>query len=100
MVKSKAEISLDEWLAQGVRLPEPTTPKTSGVSEGQVRKQDASLVYTVTEAKPAQSAAAELAVGSLPMDINQAQATVTEVEAHEWFWLLLEQAGYERWWPD
>ena len=73
------------------------TPITSGVSEVQASNQDASLVHSSTDAKLAQSVAAELAVGPVPVDINQPQRTVTEVEAHEWFWLLLEQAGYEHW---
>ena len=97
MVKRKAEVSLDEWLVQEVRLPEPTTPKTYEVPVGQARNQGASLVDTASEAKPAQSAAAKMAVGPLPVDINHAQAIGSEVEAHEWFWLLLKQAGYERW---
>ena len=70
MVKRKAGISLDEWLVHGVRLPEPTTPTTSGVFEVQASNQDASLVYSSTDAKPAQSAAAELAFGPVPVDIN------------------------------
>ena len=53
MVKRKAEVSLDEWLVQGVRLPEPTTPKTSEAPVEQTRNQGASLVDTALEAKPA-----------------------------------------------
>ena len=97
MVKRKAGISLDEWLVQGVRLPEPTTPITTEVSKVQAGNQEASLVYLSIDSMPAQSAAAELAVGPGSVDTNQPRATVTEVEAHEWFWLHLEQAGYERW---
>ena len=77
MVKRKAETSLDEWLAQGVRRPEPTTPITYGVSEVQASNQDASFVHSSTDAKPAQSVVAELAVGPVPVDINQPQRPVT-----------------------
>ena len=97
MVKRKSETSLDEWLVQGVRRPEPTTAIASEVSEAQTSNQSAPIVHSPTDAKLAQSAAAEMAVGTTPVDTNQPQRPVTEVEAHEWFWLLLEQAGYERW---
>ena len=97
MVKRKSETSLDEWLAQGVRRPEPATAIAYEVSETQTSNRSAPIVHSPTTAKPDQPAAAELAVGTVPVDTNQPQRPVTEVEAHEWFWLLLESVGYERW---
>lgn len=97
MVKRKAEISLVEWLVQGVRRPKPTTAKTTKAPVGQPHNQGTSLVETASEARAAQSATAKLAVGPLPVDSDPSRVTGAKGEAHDWFWLLLEQAGYERW---
>lgn len=95
MVKWKAEISLDEWLAQGVRSPEIPSTKTGKAPAKQPHSSGSATNDAGSEFQAEQSAAAGLVAGSLPVTEDRLQ--VTETEAHAWFWTLLEQAGFERW---
>lgn len=97
MVKRKAEISLDEWLVQSVRLGGQTTTKTAETPADQPHTQGPALVETSSESKPEQLAAAELTVGPTTVEGDQPHVTGAEGEAHDWFWRFLEQAGFERW---
>ena len=97
MVKRKAAISLDEWLIQSARLEATTTTDSAKNPADQSCNPAPALVETSPESEPHPSAAAELVVSPTTGEGEQAQATVAEGEAHEWFWRLLEQAGFERW---
>ena len=85
MVKRKASVSLDEWLAERYSHAETIPSVVATVEEGHV---------LVTEP------AAEVEVKPTPVE---PVATVTgEVAAQgeddsSWFWELLALSGYERW---
>lgn len=97
MVKSKAEIGLDEWLVQGVRSAEPTTTQAIAAPGEQPNNSSIKNAEVVTEPTVAQPAAAELVDEPLQLGGDRVQVAKEEGDAHEWFWLLLEQCGYERW---
>ena len=97
MVKRKAEISLDEWLIQSARLGATTTNKTAETPADQPHNPVPALVEASSESEPHQSAAAELVVSPTTGEGEHAHVTGAEGEAHEWFWRLLEQAGFEHW---
>ena len=86
MVKWKAVIDLDEWL----RL----VPAT-------LRVETASTVPMASEVVPNQASTTKISsvgkgtgvVVNPPADVANNQD-----DTSEWFWLLLEQSGYERWW--
>ena len=93
MVKRKAEISLDEWLIQGVRSAEIPSKKT-GEAQTKQPHDSGPVTNNADSGAPAeQSAAAELVASLSPLEGDRLQ--VTEAEAHAWFWALLAQAGYE-----
>ena len=85
MVKRKATESLDEWLLERrttVEVPQPTTEVTS---EPRITSP-----LPTSETTPPQ-------VASEPVTEAPAAADVTEEGAADWFWSLLEHAGFERW---
>ena len=97
MVKRKTDISLDEWMVQGVRSAEATTSRsiaTPGKQSNELTKKSGEVVTGPTVA---QSAAAELGSELLQLGGDRLQLAREKGDVHEWFWLLLEQCGYERW---
>ena len=97
MVKRKVDISLDEWLVQGVRLAEATTSQAIATPGEQPSESIRKSGKVVTSPTVAQSAAAELVNEPLQLGGDRLQLAKEEGDAHEWLWLLLEQCGYERW---
>ena len=97
MVKRKAAISLDEWLIQSARLEATTTPETAKSPSDPSYKPAPVLGETSSESEPQLPAAAEPVVSPPKGEGEQVHVTVTDEEAHEWFWRLLEQACFERW---
>ena len=97
MVKRKADISLDEWLVRGVRSDEPTI--TPAIAASDERPSDSSIeeAEVVTGPTTAQPATSELVTETLRLRGDRLQAARKEGDVHEWFWLLLEQCGYECW---
>ena len=71
MVKRKVEISLDEWLVQGVILVETPTTKTVEAPVEQPHNSDSVINDADSGIQAEQSAAAELVVGPLPLEGNQ-----------------------------
>ena len=85
MVKRKAEVDLEEWL----RL----VPAT-------LRVEAASIVPTASEVVPNQVPTTTVSsVGrGTGVELNPpADVANNQDDTSEWFWLLLEQSGYERW---
>ena len=85
MVKRKADISLDEWLERGTIAPVTTHEEVAA---------------TTIEPARANCPTAEAVPQTVPVE----PVTATGVDstdrgegAEEWFWALLESAGYERW---
>lgn len=97
MVKRKADISLDEWLVQGVRPAEANTSRSIANPEKQTNELTDQIGEVVTGPTAARSAAAELGSEPLQLGGDRLQLAREKGDAHEWFWLLLEQCGYERW---
>ena len=97
MVKRKADISLDEWLVQGVRSAEATTSQAIATPEEQSSELTKKNGEVVTGPTVARSAAAELVSEPLQLGGDRLQLAQEKGDAHEWLWLLLEQCGYERW---
>ena len=86
MVKRKANVSIDEWLEGGGSRPETNQAGAAAAEEkpARINELDAEVVPKPIPAESVATAAADVAVQG-------------EEEAH-WFWDLLEQSGYERWW--
>ncbi len=85
MVKRKAEIDLDEWLRLVPTLSRMETANPNTLENGVVLD-PTPIVETnplVMEAK---------LTPTLPVD-----GTAPQEDNIEWFWLLLEQSGFERW---
>ena len=80
MVKRKAIESVDAWLKEGeaAAAAKPTTPKKTP------KTVDLPTV-AIGQASVAENEVAE----------SPAEVAVTSEEAANWFWNLLEQAGYE-----
>lgn len=97
MVKRKAEISLDEWLVQSARLGSPPTKETTEAPTAQSHAQCPTPEKAPSDFETHQPIAAEPRVIPTTEGDEKAQVTRAEGEAHEWFWKLLEQAGFERW---
>ena len=97
MVKRKVEISLDEWLVQGVRSAEPTITPTIAASEEQPTDSGIKDAEVVTDPTTDHPAAAGLVAEPLQVEGDRFQVAREEGDVHEWFWLLLEQCDYERW---
>ena len=99
MVKRKADVSVYGWLSQGARPVDSTPASVVETPADRPCNTETTIVEPSSAAKPGPSTAAELTVSPIPLGGNQTQVTGVEGEAHSWFWRLLEQAGYERWWP-
>lgn len=97
MVKRKIEINLDKWLEQGAIVDESKSTKAAEAPVEQPRNQSTNLAEVGTEARAKQSAVAEPVVEPLQLEGDRSKVAEVESEAHEWFWLLLDQSGYERW---
>ena len=104
-MKRKADISIDEWLAKGVGISE-LNPVTGVESQGASTTEPR---LTVTDfplggkAEPVTATTvgipgASTDVAETLTDVAGTSVPVTEgtEAAAEWFWRLLEQAGYER----
>ena len=76
MVKRKAEVSVDEWLGRGAASAD--------------ERRDNVAVTSTAEEGPIEGKT-ELGTNT-PVDVAQPQD-----DSSEWFWLLLESTGYERW---
>ena len=85
MVKRKAEINIEEWLGERGIQPDSRPGITAAAEEG--------------PAKVDIPAAPVLAEPATAEPVNQAHADVVAPggKEAEWFWELLEAAGYERW---
>ena len=83
MVKRKADKSLDEWVKEGEAISAAT--------------------QTYAKTPIEQCATAERVqpqVTTEPLAVAPADVAATEDEVADWFWALLEQSGYERWYLD
>lgn len=85
MVKRKVDMSLDEWLERGVVSSHTSHVHTKATMESRTLDQPSTVSEAQTEVK------AQLATGG-PADVAE-----SEGDNSNWFWLLLEQSGYERW---
>ena len=85
MVKRKAEVSIDEWLGKRGIQPDSHPGITVAAEEGPTRV-DIPVATVLVEPATTEP-------------VNQATADVAAPvgEETEWFWELLEAAGYERW---
>ena len=85
MVKRKASESIDEWLKEGESASVARQQTTEIATEP-----NPALPSPTVESVPPQ--VTEEAVAVAPADVE-----VTDDEAANWFWSLLEQSGYKRW---
>ena len=85
MTKRKASESLDEWLNDRRSVLETQGPVTELVVDPGL-----ATFPSTAEASSLQLACEEGIESSMGVDI-------TEEKAAEWFWQLLEQAGFELW---
>ena len=85
MVKRKAANSLDEWLSEGDLASAAKQPNTEITTE------------PCTTPPPPTAEIVQPQVASEPSLVVTAKVDITEDEAANWFWSLLEQSGYERW---
>ena len=97
MVKRKADISLDEWLAQSVGATGSIPNHTAAAPTEQTVNQVPTVVEISPGAGTTHVAITEPVVESAPVAEDRCDVAGRESEAAEWFWLLLEQSGYERW---
>ena len=82
MVKRKAEIELDEWLKLAPAL---------------ARVEDAQPARVESEVMTAPAPTIEVNSTKEATDRPTAEGTNCHEDPSEWFWLLLEQSGHERW---
>lgn len=85
MIKKKADIGLDEWL----RL-EPALARVEDARTTAVESEVGSNPTPANEVSPTREetdVAASLA----------AEVASNQDDPSEWFWVLLEQSGHERW---
>ena len=82
MVKRKADINLEKWLAKGTVAPEASSNAAS-----------------VPKAEPAQadSPTAEVVAKRVALPTPVADVANQGEGDSDWFWSILEQSGYERW---
>ena len=85
MVRKKADINLEEWLGRAAAPSEAKNLDTTAVKSDEVPKPSSTAERSPSKGKD------EL-VTRTPADVAQ-----TESESSEWFWVLLKQAGYEKW---
>ena len=85
MTKRKAEIDLDEWLRLAPALSRMETASTTTLAD--------EVVLDPTQIAEVRPSTVEVNLTpNLPVD-----GTTTQEDSIEWFWLLLEQIGFERW---
>ena len=109
MTKRKANVSVDEWLSHRVEATESiqnlttATPVELTVTPGstEARIDPATGTVQTASTKPVVASnhlaeAAHVAEG-IQVAEDQVDVALRESDAAEWFWLLLEQAGFERW---
>ena len=85
MVKRKAEISLEEWLDMAAAPSEAKNTNITAAKSDEELKPSPTAEQGLPEVKDGP-------VTSIPADVSLAES-----ESSEWFWVLLEQVGYERW---
>lgn len=85
MVKRKADIGLEEWLTLGADPSEVREASTAAAKHEGVQDPISTDDSGTPEAK------AEVAAVT-PTDETQIESDIAN-----WFWLLLERAGYEIW---
>ena len=85
MVKRKAEISLDEWLYQTAVPLETKNIDNIAAEKDKELKPSLTTEQSIPEVKEG------------PATGGSAEGVQAEGESSEWLWVLLEQAGYERW---
>ena len=83
MVKRKADISIDEWLGERVDTSQSNTIQANTNSESSLPALPPTVVESTTE------------VASRTPTVTTADVPTFEDPTAEWFWLLLQQAGYE-----
>ena len=94
MVKRKAEVSLEEWLREGPSSPE-TGPTATVAAEG---TPSASNNPTVEANRPIPTPEVPTEpVPAGPVTAPAAERGVSVEDKDHWFWVLLEESGYERW---
>ena len=103
MVKRKADVNVDEWLAQRVGATESIlNPATAAPAELTVNPTPIGVEInpgtgTVKVARTEPAVAIAQVAEPAQVAEDQGDVAVNESDAAEWFWLLLEQSGYERW---
>ena len=85
MVKRKVEVDLEEWLRMV-----PATSRMEAASQSPAVDEDATELNPTTTAS---SVNRGTGVGVTP----PADVAANQEDTSDWFWLLLEQAGYSRW---
>ena len=83
MVKRKADIGLDEWLRLELALARIEAARTTAVE---------------SEVVPTPTQTTEVSPAKEEAGVIVAEVTSHHEDPSEWFWLLLEQSGHERWW--
>ena len=85
MVKRKADISLDEWLASGHETSGSNSVATAAVVIEAVQAEG--LTVTVVVDQPMTE----------PVPVPTENVASYDEGDSTWFWALLELSGYERW---
>ena len=83
MVKRKADISIDEWLGERVDTSQSNAIQANTNQESSLPALPPTVVESTTE------------VTSRTPTVTTADVPTFEDPISEWFWLLLQQAGYE-----
>lgn len=109
MTKRKANVSVDEWLSHKVEATESIQNLTTATpveltvtpESTEVRIDPATGTVQAASTEPVVALnhlaeAAHVAEG-IQVAEDQVDVALRESDAAEWFWLLLEQAGFERW---
>ena len=100
MVKRKANVSIDDWLEEGVSLPRTSPVATITVEEGPAPAGPPIHAPIPAPSSPPaapHTPANEVTAGSVPVATMGDDVAVNQEEVAEWFWNLLAQSGYERW---
>ena len=103
MVKRKANVSVDEWLGEGINPSRPSPATTTPVAKQPALTNlpvPASITVPAGAPVTTSTKANGVPAGSLPVELVTAtggDGPVNQEEAAEWFWNMLAQAGYERW---
>ena len=92
MVKRKADISLDKWLARGVGSSDLNQPEGVEANGEPVAEPCPTVTPVPLEGKTEP-------VTETTANVAGTTAYVAELDegSADWFWAILEQSGYERW---